>query len=95
MQGLGQGWAGVAARGWIAWYRGRAVSSHPDLRVLGALMAAEGLAEAVCYTHAEDGLALGLAYQWPPADERQQAGAAMALPLAPAAGAAPQDGAID
>jgi hypothetical protein len=39
---------------WIAWYRGRAISAHADARVLHDLMAAEGLADDVWYTHDDD-----------------------------------------
>ncbi len=39
---------------WIAWYRGRAISTHGDAQVLADLMAAEGLAEKVWYTHDDD-----------------------------------------
>jgi hypothetical protein len=41
---------------WVAWYRARAISAHPDHAVLVGLMEAEGLAESVSYTqgdHAE------------------------------------------
>lgn len=39
---------------WIAWYRGRAISTHADAQILADLMAAEGLAEMVWYTHDDD-----------------------------------------
>jgi len=39
---------------WIAWYRGRALSTHADYAVLVELMAAEGLADVIWYTHDDD-----------------------------------------
>jgi hypothetical protein len=39
---------------WLAWYRGRVVSTHADHAVLTDLMAAEGLADSVWYTHQDD-----------------------------------------
>ncbi len=45
----------VRVMGWVAWHGERAVSAHADFGVLAALMAAEGLGDAVRYTRAEAG----------------------------------------